>query len=204
MPRSRPTTWTHQTVHDQQRGNGDVCILDTDYWVTGGLIGVGWTLLRTVVSGWFSMGVIWDPAGASPFADAVDATSFEFGVWLNTASSTISPPPPMTDTSTDQNLVWRSNALLQSSVYLPNWDAGNAAMLGRWVLPQGRASESFARRVTAGPDFGEVYFEWNLFNRYVADNTVWQNGYSPSGSTLWSFMLACSITVDQLWEEAGS
>lgn len=204
MPSARQKIWTHQSINGSQRGNGDVCVLDQQLWTTGGLIGVGWTLLRTVVQGYISFGAVWNPAGAAPHANAVDGTGFEFGVWLNTMSSTISAPPPLSDAGRDPGLVWLGNAIKTGATYLPNWDGGNAAYIAHYELPQGRASESYARRLTPGPDFGEVYFQWRFDNEYINTLTDLINGWPSGGPYQWSWTMGFGITIDQLWDQAAA
>ena len=202
MPSARQKIWTHQSLNASQRGNGDVCVLDEDYWVTGGLVGMGWTLIRTVVQGWFSFGAVWNPAGASPNANAVDGTGFEFAVYLDTSGPGPTPPPPITDTSWTSNQVWRGNALKTSSCYLPNWDGGNAAYIAHYTFPEGRPSESFARRITPSTNYGQLYFEWRFDNEYISSLADVQNGYAPAGTKLWGWTLGAGITVDTLFMEA--
>lgn len=164
---------------------------------------MGWTLIRTVVQGQFHMGIMWNPAGAAPHADALEGIAFDFAVRVQLNDDTVRVPTPLSDSDTDSNIVWRGSFKQVGSSYNSAWGADGSMYVGHWISPEGKASESFARRAN-GPDaFGLVYFQWLIQSRYIAALSDITAGYN-NGGIVFDYMLAGRVSVDQLWEEAAA
>lgn len=198
MSSLRPHFWTHQEINGNQRGDGGTSVWTSDYWTSIGFLVEGMTLLRTVVSGFFSVGVTWDPAGSVPFSDALSSVSFDFMVYVQDDASGVITPPEPTNTFVDSHLVWRSCFTQTSQAYVQGVGDG-ALWTATFSPPMGPASESKARRGPVLPPDGSMYAMWLLQSGYTADLAAFTAGYSVGG-TAWNWQVAGQISVDQLWE----
>lgn len=200
MASDRLKFWTHQEVNGSQTGAGDNSVWTLDYWTSGGLILAGQTLLRTDVSGYFTLGVVWDPAGEPPFSDALASCSIDFAVYVDPLHPAPGPPPPLSDSASDYHIVWRQTFKCVSTSTVQPFASGQ--MYSGLFVPQGGdLDKSLARRGPAGADGGQVQFLWWIQSTYAASLSAFTTGYSVGGRS-WQWVLGGQISVDQLWDSA--
>lgn len=202
MPTLRTKQWYHQRVFGSQRGDGGNSVwTDSGPFVNLGFFASGWTLVRTFVRGYFSVGVIWNPADQPPFFDVIDGMSIELGVFVDTSSPGPITPPPLSDNSRDSRLVWDAQLQIVSSQYLQNFGDGRSIYTCRFVTPDGPLSESSGERGPAAADGGNSYLQWSFSSNYVSTMADFTSGYNVGG-VVFDYMLAGSVTVDELFLQA--
>lgn len=198
MPSVRTKFWNHQVVNGSQRGDGGNCVWTQDHFTSVGDILVGNTLLRTIVSGYFDVGISWNPAGSIPFSDVLSSVEVTFGVYCDTTSSVLTDPPVLTDTSREQQYVWMNTLAKGPTTSVDGVGNGRLAV-ARFELPQGPLSESYARRGPAIGTVSQLWLNWRIWSKYATTAADFIAGYSVGG-VAWNWMLGGSITVDSLFE----
>lgn len=200
MPSDRIKFWTHQEMNGSQKGDGGNSLWTLDYWTSGGFISPGSTLLRTQVTGYFTLGVIWDPADTPPFSDVLASSSIDFAVYVDTENPSPGPPTPLNDNASDTHIVWRETFKCVSTSTVQPFATGQMYS-GLWVPQGGELDKSLARRGPADVDGGQVQFLWWIQSPYAATLDAFTTGYSVGG-VVFDWVLAGQISVDQLWDSA--
>lgn len=197
MPSVRLKYWAHYNLYAANHSPGVTFFDNPNTTPLISNIPAGNTLLRTIVRGWVTIGCDWNPSTSFLPPEVLDATRLELAIWTDLNASAAVTPPALTDTLTDNQIVWRQQLVKGPSTFATGSGLSNI-LSATWTTSDGPTNESYARRGPGTGIDGQTYLLWRFQSDY---GEYWHNGYSVGGTTF-SGWLGANITLDQLFEAA--
>jgi hypothetical protein len=192
--------WTHQETNGAKSKTGEAAIWVNQYSARIADVNAGATLLRTIVTGWFTIGLHYNPNSEIPPADVIGSTSIDLAVLDDPTGSLAGTPSRLNDVARDIRTVWQANLACTSQNLIQG--VGNGVLwVGNYVIPQSSLGESFAKRGPHTVSGANSYLLWNLQSVYALNEAAFKNQYNVAPH-VWDWEVSGQVSVDQLWDSA--